>query len=156
MAKRSGDENGERDHNRSVHGECHDDTQVDSDTDPYRTDSWGHDKCEQRGVRDAVMPAAPLYVDAGKHGGIVVDSWDLNEILVSAIVRAYALESARARQLVDEVQVQAGGGRVYATGPNNLRHEVWLVSYRINVPRKNDLDLKANNGGSASRTCRAN
>ena len=45
------------------------------------------------------------------------------------------------------MQVQAGGGRVYATGPDNMRRESWSVSYRINVPKKNDLDLCANNGG---------
>ena len=49
--------------------------------------------------------------------------------------------------LAGQVQVQAGGGRVYATGPDNGRREWWSVSYRINVPRKNDLDLRASNGG---------
>ena len=52
-----------------------------------------------------------------------------------------------ARELAGQVQVQAGGGRVYATGPDNGRREWWSVSYRINVPRKNDLDLRASNGG---------
>jgi DUF4097 and DUF4098 domain-containing protein YvlB len=45
------------------------------------------------------------------------------------------------------VQVNAGGGRVYATGPDLNRREWWSVSYRINVPRRNDLDLSATNGG---------
>ena len=44
--------------------------------------------------------------------------------------------------------MQTGGGRVYATGPDgNRNREWWSVSYRINVPRKNDLDLRASNGG---------
>ncbi len=43
--------------------------------------------------------------------------------------------------------MQAGGGRVYATGPDSGSREWWSVSYRINVPRKNDLDLRASNGG---------
>jgi DUF4097 and DUF4098 domain-containing protein YvlB len=36
---------------------------------------------------------------------------------------------------------------VYATGPDLERREWWSVSYRINVPRRNDLDLSATNGG---------
>jgi DUF4097 and DUF4098 domain-containing protein YvlB len=45
------------------------------------------------------------------------------------------------------VRVDAGSGRVSATGPDAGRREWWSVSYRINVPRKNDLDLSASNGG---------
>ena len=54
---------------------------------------------------------------------------------------------ARAKEIANQVQIQAGGGRVYATGPDLERREWWSVSYRINVPRKNDLDLSATNGG---------
>jgi DUF4097 and DUF4098 domain-containing protein YvlB len=45
------------------------------------------------------------------------------------------------------VQIQTGGGRVSATGPDTDRRESWSVSYRINVPRRTDLDLSASNGG---------
>ena len=46
-----------------------------------------------------------------------------------------------------EVQVQLGGGRVTATGPDVDRRESWSVSYRINVPKRTDLDLHGTNGG---------
>jgi len=63
-------------------------------------------------------------------------------------VQTSAREASDARSLAGQVQVQAGGGRVYATGPDSNRgREWWSVSYRINVPRKNDLDLRASNGG---------
>ena len=47
------------------------------------------------------------------------------------------------------MQVQSGGGRVSASGPDRDRdrREWWSVSYRINVPRKSDLELTAHNGG---------
>jgi DUF4097 and DUF4098 domain-containing protein YvlB len=45
------------------------------------------------------------------------------------------------------VQVQTGGGRVSSSGPDPSRREWWSVSYPINVPRKNDLELNARNGG---------
>jgi TolA-binding protein len=137
-----------RDVGRSMRGERYADMQVGGDADPCRTDNWGNDEYEQHcEVRDSTLPAGALNVDAGQNGGIVVEGWDRNEIRVRAIVRGQARESARARELVSQVQVQAGGGRVYATGPDSLRRESWSVSYRINVPRKNDLDLRANNGG---------
>jgi hypothetical protein len=123
--------------------------QVGSDADPcgsnrdYSSDD--HQRhCE---VRDSTMPAGPLSVDAGQNGGIIVEGWDRNEIRVRAVVQGSARSDARARELAGQVQVQAGGGRVYATGPENMRNEWWSVSYRINVPHKSDLDLRASNGG---------
>ena len=134
---------------RTFRSERYADRQVGSDADPCRTEgNWGNDDNEQHcEVRDSTLPAGPLNVDAGQNGGIVVEGWDRNEIRVRAIVRGNAREAARARELVGQVQVQAGGGRVYSTGPENMRREGWSVSYRINVPRKNDLDLRASNGG---------
>jgi hypothetical protein len=134
---------------RNIRSERYADMQVRNDADPCRTENnWGNDEYEQHcEVRDSTLPAGALNVDAGQNGGIVVEGWDRNEIRVRAIVRGQARESARARELVSQVQVQAGGGRVYANGPDNLGRENWSVSYRINVPKKNDLDLRASNGG---------
>lgn len=98
-------------------------------------------------VRESTMPAGPLNVDAGQNGGITVEAWDGNEIRVRSVVQGSAESADRAKALAGQVQVQAGGGRVYATGPDTGRREWWSVSYRISVPRKNDLDLHASNGG---------
>ncbi len=98
-------------------------------------------------VRESTMPAGPLNVDAGTNGGIVIEGWDRNEIRVRAVVQGSARSESRAREIAGQVQVQSGGGRVYSTGPEFERREWWSVSYRINVPRKNDLDLRASNGG---------
>lgn len=124
------------------------DMQVGNDADPCRNyndrddDTYQH--CE---VRESTLPAGPLNVNAGQNGGVTVEAWDRNEILVRAIVRGAARDEGRARSIAGQVQVQSGGGRVYATGPDLERREWWSVSYRINVPRKNDLDLSATNGG---------
>lgn len=122
--------------------------QVGTDADPCR-DNYSGDRDYERTceVRESTMPAGPLTVDAGPNGGIQIEAWDRSEIAVRAIVQASAREAADARRLAGEVQVQSGGGRVYATGPENRRNEWWSVSYRINVPKKNDLDLRASNGG---------
>jgi hypothetical protein len=105
-------------------------------------DNYRH--CE---VREERLPAGPLAVDAGQNGGIRVEGWDGNDILVRAVIQASARDEAQAKALAGQVQVRTGSGRVSATGPDRLDREWWSVSYRISVPRRTDLDLNANNGG---------
>jgi hypothetical protein len=121
--------------------------QVSRSDDPCRDNGWDDDNYKHCEVREESMPGGPLTVDAGNNGGIRVEGWDGSTIRVQAIIQANAREEARARQLASGVQIQAGGGRVSATGPEAGRREWWSVSYRISVPRRNDLDLRANNGG---------
>jgi len=123
-------------------------TDADPCADNRDNDNDYRQHCE---VRDSTLPAGPLTVDAGDNGGITVEAWDRHEIRVRAVVRSAARTEDRARELASGVQVQAGGGRVSATGPDRerQRREWWSVSYRINVPRKSDLELNANNGGIA-------
>jgi hypothetical protein len=124
------------------------DAQVGTDADPCSNrDRSGDDYDQHCEVRESTLPAGALNVDAGQNGGVSVEAWDRNEIRVRAIVRGSARSNERAREIAGQVQVQAGGGRVYATGPDLDRREWWSVSYRINVPRRNDLDLSATNGG---------
>ena len=115
--------------------------------DPCRDAGWDDDYYRTCDVREYTLPAGPLTVDAGRNGGIRVEAWDRNEIRVLAIVSANARREEDARQLSTAVQVQAGSGRVSSTGPSTSGREWWSVSYRINVPRHNDLELNANNGG---------
>jgi len=137
-------------HFRSNHGAFNHVGQTGTDADPCAgnrdANNDYHQHCE---VRESTMPAGPLTVDAGDNGGITVEAWDRNEIRIRAVVRGSAHSADRARQIAAGVQVQSGGGRVLATGPDRDgdRREWWSVSYRIEVPRKNDLDLNASNGG---------
>jgi DUF4097 and DUF4098 domain-containing protein YvlB len=118
------------------------------DDDPCRDRGRDDDRYTHCEVREESMAAAPLTVDAGTNGGIRVVAWDQSSIRVQAVVQASAREEARARELASSVQLMVGGGRVSANGPERTdRRESWSVSYRINVPRRNDLDLRANNGG---------
>jgi hypothetical protein len=115
--------------------------------DPCRDAGWDDDYYRACDVRESTLPAGPLTVDAGRNGGIRVEGWDRNEIRVQAVVTANARREEDARQLASAVQVQAGTGRVTASGPSTSGREWWSVSYRINVPRRNDLELTATNGG---------
>jgi len=115
--------------------------------DPCRDRGWDDDHYRACEVRESTMPAGPLTVDAGRNGGIRVEGWDRNEIRVQAVVTANARREDDAKRLTTEVQLQAAGGRVSASGPSTGDREWWSVSYRIHVPRHTDLDLEANNGG---------
>jgi hypothetical protein len=118
------------------------------DDDPCRDRGRDDDRYTHCEVREESMAAGPLTVDAGNNGGIRVVAWDQNSIRVVAVVQASAADESRARELAQNVQVLVGGGRVSANGPESGgRRESWSVSFRINVPRRNDLDLRANNGG---------
>jgi len=133
---------------RRINGAAHYVDQAGTDADPC-AGNRDHDDDQRQHceVRESTLPAGPLTVDAGDNGGITVEAWDRNEIRVRAVVRGSARSDERAREIANGVQVHSGGGRVSATGPDRERREWWSVSYRINVPRKNDLDLSANNGG---------
>ena len=82
-------------------------------------------------MRESTLPADPRTVEAGDNGGITVEAWNGNDIRVRAVVRGSALTEHRAREIAIGVQVQSGGGRVSATGPDRDRREWWSVSYRI-------------------------
>jgi hypothetical protein len=112
-----------------------------------RDGGWGDDRYRECEVREYTLPPGPLTVDAGQNGGIRVDAWDRNEILIRAVVTASADREQDARELLSSVRVDAGSGRVSASGPSTLHRQSWAVSFRINVPRQNDLELNARNGG---------
>src|SRR5262245_20723773 len=118
-----------------------------SSDDPCRDRGWDRHEYTFCEVREETMSAGPLTVDAGTNGGIRIEGWDRNEIHVQAVINTHARSEADAKQLASGVQIQAGSGKVTATGPSTERREGWSVSFRINVPRHNDLDLNANNGG---------
>ena len=90
-----------------------------------------------------------IAVDGRANGGITVEGWDRNEILVRAKIVARARSDADARALAEEVDVITSGRTVRAEGPNTRRRESWSVSYQIFAPRNSNLDLRTTNGGIA-------
>ena len=124
-------------------------TQAGFDLNPCEsTGRWSTDDAQRVcDVRESTLGGGALGVDAGRNGGIAIEAWDRNDIRIRAIVVATARDAARAKAIASEVQVQLGGGRVTTTGPDVDRRESWSVSYRINVPKRTDLDLHGTNGG---------
>lgn len=110
-------------------------------------DAWNDDRYRFCEVREERLPAGPLAVDAGRNGGIRVEGWDGDGIVVRAVVQTRAETEAEARQLAGQVEVVTGGNRISARGPATSGDRSWSVDYRIQVPRRTDLDLNARNGG---------
>ena len=110
--------------------------------------SWDDDwetVCE---VREFTFASdGDLVVDGGTNGGIDVEGWDRDDVLVQARVRTRARDEARAADMADAIEVTADARRVEADGPNTRRREGWSVSYRVFVPRDTDLNLETHNGG---------
>lgn len=117
------------------------------------SDDWcerGRDDDEDRfcEVREVTLAAdrGTIVVDAAPNGGIRVESWDRDEILLRAKVEARADSESEARSLAGEVEVSTSG-TIRARGPRTRRGESWYVSYRLHVPHRSNLDLESVNGG---------
>jgi hypothetical protein len=111
----------------------------------YRGDSRER-VCE---VRELTLPAGTraLSVDGQQNGGIRVQGWDRNDVVVLALVSAWAPAGAEAAAHARGIRVLADGAAVRAEGPAAGRDTGWSVGYRVYVPRQMDLELRAHNGG---------
>jgi DUF4097 and DUF4098 domain-containing protein YvlB len=125
--------------------------QVVQDDDWCRKSRWESDNDRERHceVREVTLAANRdvIRVDGRKNGGISVQGWDRNEILVRAKVSAYARTEAAARDLADDVRLRTDGSEIYADVPNTGRKEGMSVSFEVFVPHHSNLALKAHNGG---------
>lgn len=98
-------------------------------------------------VREFTLSASgSLAVNARPNGGIDVQGWERDEVLVQAKVVGRAESESRARAIASQVEIETRG-TVRADGPDTRRREGWWVSYRIFVPREYDLELTSMNGG---------
>lgn len=111
-------------------------------------DSGQSDRDRYCEVREITLPADRdvIGVDAAPNGGIHVESWDRNEILVRAKVQSHADSESDARNIVQEIDIDTSG-TIEASGPRTGHGEGWSVSFRLYVPRRSNLDLKSTNGG---------
>ena len=98
-------------------------------------------------VREWTLRASGgITVDASPNGGVHVEAWDRNEVLVRAKVVARAESDSRAQAIVSDIEID-DGDKVHASGPKNSKDESWWVSYRVFVPRDYNLALSSTNGG---------
>lgn len=108
-------------------------------------DSDGERYCE---VREITLHADRdhLAVDGRQNGGIRVEGWNRNEILVRAKVTAHARTETTARNIAEDVAINTER-TIYADVPDT-RHREWAsVSFEVFVPRRSNLSLETHNGG---------
>jgi hypothetical protein len=102
--------------------------------------------CEVR--EDTLAGTNALDIDASPNGGIRVRGWDRADSAVRSRVSAHADSDDQARQIVSQIRVDTGGGRIRAHGPTQ-REGGWSVSYEVSVPNGANLTLNTINGGIA-------
>ncbi|HEY3579591.1 MAG TPA: hypothetical protein VGK82_03575 [Pyrinomonadaceae bacterium] len=101
--------------------------------------------CEIR--EQTLAPSGSLSIDGRQNGGVSVKGWDQNQVLVRARVQAGAPSDAEAAALAQQVRIETGGSKIFASGPESDRNHHWDVSYEIFVPRRQDVSIETHNGG---------
>ncbi|HKA02428.1 MAG TPA: hypothetical protein VKE70_38215 [Candidatus Solibacter sp.] len=110
--------------------------------------SYGGNQARHCEIREVSLPAVgSLNVEASPNGGAVVRGWARAEVLVRAKIEASGENEGDASNLASRVNIEASGGQVRASGPENLRRYGWSVSYEIFTPQTTDLTVKSHNGG---------
>ena len=88
-----------------------------------------------------------LDVTDNPNGSISITATNRKDIAIRARVVATDRTESDAAALGREVKVTAENGRVRADGPNTSgNRRSWWVSYRIEVPASQDLELGTSNG----------
>lgn len=107
-------------------------------------------------VRELELPAdgREIVVDAGPNGGVEVQGWDKDRILIQARITVRddrgRVDERDAEEIAGDVEIETGR-EIRAAGPRSRDGGGWSVSYRLKVPRKSDLSLETTNGGLAVR-----
>lgn len=113
-------------------------------------DNWTNDKlvnhCE---IKEQTLAATDdvISVDGRVNGGIGVQGWDRNEILMRTRIQTAGPSEAEANDLAKQIRIETAGSKIFASGPSNRTDHWWSVSYELFVPRHSNLSLKTNNGG---------
>ncbi len=100
--------------------------------------------CEVREV--TLAPRRLVRADAGANGGIRVEAWDRDEVLLRALVPTQGRSEAEARRVAERVAIDTDG-TLRARVPESRDQASVSVSFMLLVPRASDLDLETNNGG---------
>ena len=115
-----------------------------------RDDNWYNDRlvghCEMR-EQTLALSGGAIGVDGKQNGGVSVKGWDQNQVLVRSKVQTGAPTAEEARALAQQVTIETGGSKIFASGPENRKNYNWAVSYEVFVPRRADLSVETHNGG---------
>ncbi len=113
-------------------------------------DNWSNDKlvnhCE---INEQTLAAtdSTIAVDGRANGGVAVQGWDRNEILLRTRIQTAGPSESEANELAKQIRIETAGSKIFASGPPNRTDHWWSVSYELFVPHRSNLSLKTNNGG---------
>src|SRR5919112_6911896 len=82
-------------------------------------ENWGgrgEQHCEVREVR-LRTPGRAISVDGRENGGVEVEGWDRDSVVVRARIQARARSEAEARDLASRIKIESSGGTISADGP---------------------------------------
>jgi DUF4097 and DUF4098 domain-containing protein YvlB len=115
-----------------------------------RDNNWYNDRlvgnCEIR-EQTLALSGGTIAIDGRQNGGVAVKGWDQNQVLVRARVQTGAPTAEEAKSLGQQIRIETGGSKIFASGPENRRNYHWDVSYEVFVPRRADLSVETQNGG---------
>lgn len=115
-----------------------------------RDDRWYNDRlvgnCEMR-EQTLALSGGAIAIDGRQNGGISVKGWDQHQVLVRARVQTGAPTHNEAVALGQQIRIETGGAKIFASGPESRKNYHWDVSYEVFVPRRADLSLQTQNGG---------
>ena len=111
-------------------------------------DGWGSDRVRACATFEAEFDDPGfLEVDGGQNGGVKIEGWERDYVMVQAKVWSQARDEDDAEALVDDIVLSMDDGRLDAEGPSNNRRASWGVSWEVMVPHSTDLEIETMNGG---------
>ena len=121
----------------------------DGDNNRYSVSRRGRQLITHSELKERTLPGGRgvISVDGRQNGGVRVEGWDKNEVLVRACVQAAADTDAQARELAAQLRINTDNNQIFTEGPGNDEERSWSVSYEVFVPRNSSIALKTHNGG---------
>jgi len=121
----------------------------DGDNNRYSVSRRGRQLVTHSELKEKTLPSGRgvISVDGRQNGGVRVEGWDKNEVLVRACVQASADTEAQAREFAAQLRINTGNNQIFAEGPANVEERSWSVGYEVFVPRNASIALKTHNGG---------
>jgi DUF4097 and DUF4098 domain-containing protein YvlB len=121
---------------------------------PAQTDDWCredrgdyNDRYERACDVRTVTIAAPATLDVEtSNGSIAVTGGSRRDVVVQSRVMAQAETETEAKQLIADVKIITERGTIRAEGPRTFGRKSWWVSYRIETPEHQNVNLGSSNG----------
>lgn len=97
-------------------------------------------------VRTMSLAAPSTLAVETSNGSIAVTGGSRRDVSMQVKVMAQADSLSEAKSLVADVKILTDGGHIQAEGPRTSGRRGWWVSYRIEAPSRQNVDLGTSNG----------